>query len=273
MVDRDRSRTPATQLVEPRSTEKKTEQSSVLFSLNELMQLEGQRIEEESSREREAREREHAAKMEAELRLRVADEARRKADAERRHAEELSLREEEARLAAMREATLERARIETLDRARLAELELVHKHEQVLRRDEADRTSSRMRAALVAVVTGALLIGGAGIGYYFGVVQPKDEATRRELAEKAATAEAVARDRRAEVDALARREAGLERELDGIRSQNSALPVVPTLTANASAPPVIRPTATVTVVIPPPQPRVCSARERLDPASTCIDGM
>lgn len=269
MVHRERPRvTPV-----PESP-KKTEQSSVLFSLNELMQLEGQRIEEESSREREARERDHAAKMEAELRLRVADEARRKAEAERRHAEELSRREEDARLAAMREATVERARLEALDRARLAELELVHKHEQVLRRDEADRSSSRMRTALVAVVTGALLIGGAGLGWYFGVVQPKDEATRRDLAEKAAAAEAVARDRRAEVDALSRREAGLTQELDGIRSQNSGLPAVPVLSANASARPPSRPTAVPTIVPPVPtvKGRVCSAREKLDPASTCIDG-
>ena len=270
MVHRERPRpTPV-----PESP-KKTEQSSVLFSLNELMQLEGQRIEEESNREREAREREHAAKMEAELRLRVADEARRKADAERRHAEEVAAREEAARLAAMHEATVERARIEALDRARLAELELVHKHEQALRRNDADRASSRLRTTLVAVVVGSMLIGGAGLGYYFGVVQPKDEATRRELAEKAATAEAIARERRAEVDALAQKEAGLAREIDGIRSQNSALPVVPSL--SASTRPLIRPTAGPTMVpsvVPPvPTGRVCSARERLDPASTCIDGM
>jgi colicin import membrane protein len=267
MVDRERSRTTPV----PESP-KKAEQSSVLFSLRELMQLEGQRIEEESSREREARDREHAAKMEAELRLRVADEARRKADAERRHAEQQSQREEEARLTAMHDATLERARIEALDRARLAELDLVHKHEQALRRDAADRTSSRMRAALVSVVTASLLIGGLGLGYYFGVAQPKDEATRRALAEKAATAEAAARDRSAEVDALARKEADLAREVDGLRAQNSALPIVPAMTADATARPVPRPTAVVTVVPPPPPPkRVCSAREKLDPASDCLD--
>ncbi len=263
MVHRERPRlTPV-----PESP-KKTEQSSVLFSLNELMQLEGQRIEEESSREREARERDHAAKMEAELRLRVADEARRKADAERRHMEELSRREEETRLAAMRDATLERARIETLDRARLAELELVHKHEQAMRRDAADRASSRLRAALVSVVAGSLLIGGAGLGYYFGVVRPEDDAARRELAEKASSAEAVARERRAEVDELARKEAGLNRDIDGIRAQNSALPAVPAPGPSVSARPLIRPSAVPTVV---PPKHVCSARERLDPASDCLD--
>jgi len=243
-----------------------------MFSLNELMQLEGQRIEEEHDREREARDREHAAKMEAELRLRVADEARRKADADRRHAEAQSLREEEARLAAMRAGTIERARIDALDRARLAELELVHKHEQALRRDAADRATSRIKIALVSVVAGSLLIGSASAAYYFGVVRPRDEASRVELARQAASAEAEARARQADVDDLTRQGISIQRDIDGVRAQNSALSTSPASTQTASAKPILRPTAVTGVVIPPPK-RVCTREEQIDPASPCLNGL
>ena len=94
-------------------------ESSVLFSLKELMNLEEDRIKtEEADRAAQAAAAERA-RQDAERQAREAEQARIRAEEERRRAEEQRSREEAARLEAIRVAEIEKARVEAEQRARL----------------------------------------------------------------------------------------------------------------------------------------------------------
>src|SRR5688572_15762664 len=138
--------------------------SSVLFSLQQLMSLEEERIrgEEAAQRRREAdaaRQRledERARREEEESRLRRLDEERRSVEAR--------TREESVRLEAIRFAEIERARVEAENVARLEVLKRQQHHEQELARVAAQ--SGRRRLALWLVGLGVLLFTGAVGGAY-----------------------------------------------------------------------------------------------------------
>lgn len=140
--------------------------SSVLFSLQELMTLEKDRVSEEEELERRAEE--------AMLRERRADEARRLAEEEarlrdaeeRRRRDELRLREEHARLDAIRQAEVERARLETESAGRLEQLRRHQAHEKELAALHQDRGKKRLRLfalATVGLLVAALIGGGVVI--------------------------------------------------------------------------------------------------------------
>ena len=187
-------------------------QSSVLFSLRELMSLEEERIQTEKQREEEARAAERRAKMEAELRLRAAEEARIRAEDERRALEAAREREEAARLEAIQRAAIERARLEAEEKARLAQLELSHKHERDLHALRADKEKMGLRRALVVVAVGAFVLAGGGLGYYFGLVLP--EAERERIA-----AEQKAQALQAQRDAAERDAAERKKQIDDLTAQ------------------------------------------------------
>src|SRR5690606_11167598 len=94
-------------------------ESSVLFSLKELMNLEQERIAKETAQQqrqaREARERREAE----ELALREAAERKAREAEEARRAEEQRRREDTARLEAIKHAEIERAKAETEHRAQM----------------------------------------------------------------------------------------------------------------------------------------------------------
>jgi len=89
-----------------------SKESSVLFSLRELMNLEEQRRAEEAADVARRAERQAEATLAAERRAREEEIARRRADEARAREEARESREEAAHLAALREAELERARRE-----------------------------------------------------------------------------------------------------------------------------------------------------------------
>jgi colicin import membrane protein len=171
-----------------------TRESSVLFSLNQLMRIEEDRVAEEERRARAEAEAREAAQREVERRARAEEEAALQADEERRRAAAAARREEEARLEALRVAEVERVRLEAERQARLALLTQQHAHEQKLAAIAEDRQKRRLRRALVAgSIAAAAIFAGAG-GWFFGVVRPAEEAARLR-----------------ELDALTRREAENER--------------------------------------------------------------
>src|SRR5277367_2853584 len=94
-------------------------ESSVLFSLKELMNLEEDRIKQEEQEKRRQDEAATHARMEAERRVREEEESRIRAEEERRHADEQRTREDAARLEAIHTAEIERTRLEAENSARL----------------------------------------------------------------------------------------------------------------------------------------------------------
>ena len=94
-------------------------ESSVLFSLKELMNLEEDRIKQEEETKRAQAEAAERSRLDAERRAREEEEARIRAEENRRRTEEARSREENARLEALRLAEVEKARVEAEQRARM----------------------------------------------------------------------------------------------------------------------------------------------------------
>lgn len=171
------SRSPS----DPNSPQPTTQESSVLFSLRQLMELEHSRIQEEQERALQAQHARAAAKLEAELRLARDEEGRRRAVAQARVAEEALRREEQARLDAIREAELLKARMVAAEELRLREAEAEHTRRRELLELDATQEKRRLKRALIAVgvVTTVALVGGAFA--YVGVIAPEQARERSEL--------------------------------------------------------------------------------------------
>lgn len=136
-------------------------ESSVLFSLQELMSLEEERINEEEAT-KAARERAERERVEAEARARrEAEERSLRAEEERRRAEELRKREEEARLEAIRQAELQKAAHEAEHKSRMEALSAQQAHEQQLAALRSDKQKKKLTIA-VGVVAALLVFGGIG---------------------------------------------------------------------------------------------------------------
>jgi colicin import membrane protein len=136
-------------------------ESSVLFSLKELMNLEQERIAQEAANQqrqaREARERreaeERALREAEERRLREADEVRRAAEQRQR--------EEAARVEAIKQAELERAKSEAEHRAKLAAVAAQHEHEAQLTKIRQQSSARKVKVgASIAITILAFMIAG-----------------------------------------------------------------------------------------------------------------
>jgi colicin import membrane protein len=154
-------------------------ESSVLFSLKELMSLEENRIkEEEQERDRRSRaEAERRAREEAERRS--AEEARLRAEEEARRADEQRKREEATRLEAIRHGEIEKAKAEAEHQARMQQLAAQQAHEQQLAALNQDQGKKRLKL-IVGVVTAVLVIGIVG-----GAVAWKKADDQRRMTEAA----------------------------------------------------------------------------------------
>jgi colicin import membrane protein len=165
-------------------------ESSVLFSLKELMNLEEDRIRSEEAQKAAAVAAAEKARLEAERVAREAEEARIRAEEDRRRTEEQRSREEAARLEAIRHAELEKARLETEQQARLAAMAAQQQHERSLAELHHDESKKKLRKTLIGVVAGVLVIGTISI---YAAVKSSQESEARlaaEAAEKSRLAEA-----------------------------------------------------------------------------------
>jgi colicin import membrane protein len=162
-------------------------ESSVLFSLNQLMNLEQQRIREEEEAARKRAEAESIVRMEIERRKREEQQARLHAEENRRRAEEAQRREMEARLEAIRVAELEKVRIDAEQKVRIALLEQANEHERKLAALTQDEQKRRLKRILIygGAFMAALFATGGGV--YFGHLKPEAERIHKlELADLAA---------------------------------------------------------------------------------------
>jgi colicin import membrane protein len=158
-----------------RSAEQK--ESSVLFSLKELMNLEEDRIKAEEA-DKEARAKADAERRAAEERARREAEERRLQDEEEaRHADEVRRREEATRLEAIQRAEIEKGRAESEQRARMAQIAAQQAHERSLAELQQDKGKKRLTYA--AIVLGVVLVGG-GIITAVTVSKAKEEQQARE---------------------------------------------------------------------------------------------
>jgi colicin import membrane protein len=155
-------------------------ESSVLFSLKELMSLEEDRIKTEEADKAAAAAAAEQARMEAERAAREAEEARIRSEAERRRLDEQRTREEHAKLEAIRHAEIEKARLEAEQRARLEAMEAQQKHERSLAAIKQDESKKSLRNMLIGGgLFAALVIGGGGFMVYRNV----QETNAREAAQ------------------------------------------------------------------------------------------
>ncbi len=164
-------------------------ESSVLFSLKELMNLEEDRIRQEEDERKRRAEAEVQARLEAERRAREQEQARLQAEEERRRSDEQRKKEEAARLDAIRHAEVEKARVEAEQRARLEAMSRQQEHQLQLAGFEHDEHKKKLqRVATFGVGGGAILLIG-GLFLYFGKIKPESEArenaTRQALVQQA----------------------------------------------------------------------------------------
>lgn len=158
-------------------------ESSVLFSLKELMGLEEDRIRQEEDEKRRKSEAELTAKADAERRAREEEEARVRAEEEKKRLEESRKREETARLEALRQAELEKARVEAEQKARLEAMAKQQEHERHLATLKHDDHKKKLQRALgIGGAVAVLLIGGIGFTLY----QKSAQAERDRVAHEAA---------------------------------------------------------------------------------------
>lgn len=185
-------------------------ESSVLFSLKELMSLEEDRIKQEEEERRRKEQAELNARLEAERRAREAEEARLNADAERRRQEEQRAREEQARLDAIRQGEVEKARHEAENQARLRAMQQQQEHERHLAALNQDKKKKQL-TYMVLGIAALLVLGGAGGGYAFyrsaEEARHRDELARKEIAEKQAQLDKLMAELKSQNDAIAQAQA------------------------------------------------------------------
>ncbi len=230
-------------------------QSSVLFSLKELMHIEERRVEEERRAAHAKIEALEHARREADARA-VADEAERhRLDEERQRAERLVVAREQAHREALRLAAIEKARIEALGESRVVAMSLEQSHERELAALRNDLDKKRLRRNIVGVVATSVLLLGAVIGIYFGKVRPESLARQAEL-------ESEIRGQSAEADRLKRESRERDAQLAALRTKPEPPKATPTASAKVvEPPPVVRPPI---VVIKKPCPK------SLDPLNDCL---
>lgn len=165
-----------------------TKESSVLFSLHELIDLEKDRIEgERLQRERQERALADAAAAAERQRL-EAEEARVRAVEEKQRLELERSRAEAARLDAIKLAEVQRAKADADHWAKLEAARQEHEHMQRLQALRSDKGKQRLLYGVIGCVA-LLVVGGAG-----GAILLKRSAEEAETARLASEANARERD-------------------------------------------------------------------------------
>lgn len=133
-------------------------ESSVLFSLKELMSLEEDRIKQEEDAKKRAEDDAARARAESARRQQEEQEALMRAADEKRRQEEQRAREDHAKVDAIRQAEVERARIEAENAARMEQMKRQQEHERQLAALTQDK--SKKRLTIIAALSGVVLLVG-----------------------------------------------------------------------------------------------------------------
>lgn len=153
-------------------------ESSVLFSLKELMNLEEDRIRQEEDEKKKRVEADAKARDDAERKARDDEASRIKAEDDRRRAEESRMREETARHEAIRAAEIEKQKIEAERGAQLAAMSKQQEHARALEMIKQDEGKKKLRNMVIGISAAAVLTFGGIAGYVFGVYMPQKAAEK-----------------------------------------------------------------------------------------------
>jgi colicin import membrane protein len=137
-------------------------ESSVLFSLKELMSLEEDRIKQEEDAKKKAEDEAARARAEATRRQQEEQESQMRAAEEKRRQEEQRAREDSAKVDAIRQAEVERARVEAENAARMEQIKRQQEHERQLAALTQDK--SKKRLTIIASLSGVVLLIGLVVG-------------------------------------------------------------------------------------------------------------
>jgi hypothetical protein len=199
-------------------------ESSLLFSLEGLLETERERVQREAREAQKRRDEEMVRVAEQASRRRLAAEQERASRERRAVLEQERERLEQERIDAMKRAAIERARIETEAKVRLVELEQARKHELLMSQLREAQRTTRYRVLTWLSSSAFALSVAAALGIYFGYIAPAQAAQKRQLeaiidanAEKAkATARAL--------DAEQRKSETLSRRLQQLEAQANSTP-------------------------------------------------
>jgi colicin import membrane protein len=237
-------------------------ESSLLFSLEGLMETERERVQREAREAQKRRDEELGRVAEMAERRRQAALQEREARERRERVEQERQRLEQEHLDAMKHATIERARIETEGRMRLVEAEQARKHELSLSQiREAQRTARYQGFAWLS--SGALVVAlVGGCAAYFGLLAPAQARAEQHL--------------QSIIDINAQQARTAERALATERSKQQTLTErIKQLEAQVDAPPQVRPEPKapthapgIRVVTPPAPPLDCP--DDGDPLRPCL---
>ncbi|HTM45548.1 MAG TPA: hypothetical protein VL137_11370 [Polyangiaceae bacterium] len=156
-------------------------ESSVLFSLKELMNIEEDRIKQEQA-DLDAKARaEREAKEAADRTAREAEERRIREEEERRRQEESRRREEQMRLEGIQQGEIEKARAEAEQRARMEAMAAQQRHEQQLASITQASGNRKLKVA-VSVIGSVAVIGGIVFGVAYTQSKAASEKEKAVLA-------------------------------------------------------------------------------------------
>lgn len=172
-------------------------ESCILFSLKNHDLQRGREDERVTLRRAET---EMAARIRAEHRARLEQEALMVAEEARLRAEAAARREEAARHETVRLAAMDRARIEAEQAAKIALLTQQRDHEQSMAALVADHHRRTLTRALAGTVVLSAGILGTLAAVYFGHIRPEAERVRRQEAAAVSTREATVAQLKAAVE-------------------------------------------------------------------------
>ena len=184
-------------------------ESSLLFSLESLLETERERVQREAREAHERREQELRRVAELGERRRVAAQQEREARERRQALERERERLAHERIEAMKQATIERVRIEAEAHARLIELEQSRKHELALSRLREHAEKARYRTLFGLSAAGlvtALLLGLLAVFAFERPARAREQQRSKSL-----------------LDAMQTRLSATERALSAERSKSEAL--------------------------------------------------
>jgi hypothetical protein len=238
-------------------------ESSLLFSLEGLLETERERVQREAREAQRRRDEEMIRVAEQASRRRLAQEQARAAQERRQALERERERLEEERIDAMKRATVERARIETEAKMRLIEVDQTRKHELAMSQLREQQSASRYRTLTWLSSAGCALAVLGATASYFGYVQPAHARAQQQLqAIIDANSELAKTTQRALVAEQGRNRALVERLERLAAAPAVSLPP----TAKPQASPSKPPPGTPRHVQPPPH----RCRDTGDPLDGCI---
>jgi hypothetical protein len=240
-------------------------ESSLLFSIEGLLETERERVQREAREAERRREEELKRVADAAERRRVALERESEARARRVAIEQERAKLEEERLESLRRATVERARVEAESRLRLIEAEERRKHELSLAKLRGDARVARYGAFAWICFGSVAVVLTAALGAYVGWVRP----ARAQDAQRLQALQAEARLRQQADEQVLRRERAESRAL---RERVLELEARPPIAAAPSASAVKKPTAVPAASASGGQAKKVRCRETGDPLDDCLGG-